>query len=239
MSRFPLWIALLSVSAAACARAAAPAAEPRPAPLVHRAASEADLRAALVARRQHNLDVLRAYREAGVFPINTTVPGEGHFLIDDHGTLCAVANLIAQDGHRDLIVIASRTDNALLFGDVKSGPIHDWILTSGFTQEEIARIQVPAPYIGEKDPTIRPDDPVAPEPEPAPEPMPEPSPLELANAQVSAYLLAIEAELRTNAGVDTALARLQAHPELVAQVLTGDPGPAVAAVRFAAPPPAN
>lgn len=232
MSRFPLWIALLSVSAAACARAAAPAAEPRPAPVVHRSPSDAELRAALIARRTHHLGVLRAYREAGVFPINTTVPGEGHFLIDQVGTLCAVANLIAQDGYRDLIIVASRTDNGLLFGDVKSGPIHDWILTSGFTHEEIARIQVPAPYVGPIEPVIRPEDPVQ------PEPVPEPSPIELANAKVRDYLIAIDAELSQNAGIDTALARLQAHPELVAQVLATDPGNPVAAVRFAEPPPA-
>ena len=235
MSRFPLWIALLSVSAAACVRAAAPAAEPTPAPVVHhsqRSPSDAELRAALIARRAHHLDVLRAYHQAGVFPINTTIPGEGHFLIDDNGTLCAVANLIAQDGHRDLIVVASRTDNGLLFGDVKSGPIHDWILTSGLTQEEIARIQAPAPYVGEQ-PVIRPDDPIQ------PAPVPEPSPIELANAKVRDYLIAIEAELRMNAGIDTALARLQAHPELVAQVLSTGPGPAVAAVQFAEPPPAR
>ena len=225
MSRFPLWIALLSVSAAACARSATPAAEPTSVSVVHHAPSEADLRAALIARRQHNLDVLRAYREAGVFPINTTVPGEGHFLIDDFGTLCAVANLIAQDGHRDLIVVASRTDNALLFGEIKSGPFHDWILTSGLTQEEIARIQAPAPYVG-PEPEIRPQDPIN----------PEPSPIELANAQVRDYLIAIEAELRSNAGIDTALARIEMHPELVAQVLDGTPGPAVA-TRFAQPPP--
>ena len=150
--------------------------------------------------------------------------------IDDRGTLCAVANLIAQDGHRDLIVIASRTDNALLFGEIKSGPFHDWILTSGFTQEEIARIQAPAPYVGDE-PVVQPDDPVQ------PAPVPEPSPIELANAKVSAYLLAIETELRSNAGIDTALARLQAHPELIAGVLATQPGPAVAAVRFAEPPP--
>jgi hypothetical protein len=233
MSRFPLWIALLSVSAAACARAAAPAAEPTPpAPVVRRSPSDAELRAALVARRAHHLDVLSAYREAGVFPINTTVPGEGHFLIDEHGTLCAVANLIAQDGHKDLIILAARTDNGLLFGDVTSGPIHDWILTSGFTREEIARIQVPAPYVGDE-PSIRPQDPI--------EPAPEPSPIELASAKVSAYLVAIESELRANAGIDTALARLQAHPELIAQVLEPVPGPVVASssIRFAAPPPAN
>ncbi len=231
MSRFPLWIALLSVSAVACSRAAAtPTAEPTPAPVVRRSPSDAELRAALVARRSHHLDVLRAYRDAGVFPINTTVVGDGHFLIDDNGTLCAVANLIAQDGHKDLIVVASRTDNGLLFGDVKSGPIHDWILTSGFTQEEIGRIQVPAPYVGDQ-PVVQPDDPI--------QPAPEPSPIELANAKVSAYLLAIESELRANAGIDTALARLQAHPELIAQVLSPEPGPAVAAIHFAEPPPAN
>jgi len=230
MSRFPLWIALLSVSAAACARVAAPVAEPTQVAEVHPSPTDAELRAALVARRSHHLDVLRAYRQAEVFPINTTIPGEGHFLIDDSGTLCAVANLIAKDGHKDLIIIAARTDNGLLFGDVKSGPIHDWILTSGFTQEEIARIQVPAPYVG--------DHPLEPDPV-QPGTQPEPSPVELANAKVRAYLVAIEAELRTNAGIDTALARLQAHPELIADLMWSQPGPAVAALQFAAPPPAN
>jgi hypothetical protein len=153
------------------------------------------------------------------------VPGEGHFLIDDFGTLCAVANLIAQDGNRDLILVASRTDNGLLFGDVKSGPIHDWILTSGFTHEEMARIQVPAPYVG-PEPEIRPQDPIN----------PEPSPIELASAQVRDYLIAIEAELQSGAGIDTALARLESHPELVARVLGGANSPAVA-TRFAQPPP--
>jgi hypothetical protein len=93
---------------------------------------------------------------------------------------------------------------------------------------------VPAPYVGEE-PSIRPEDPIQPAPQP------EPSPLELANAKVSAYLLAIESELSANAGIDTALVRLQAHPELIAQVLEPIPGPVVASssVRFAAPPPAN
>lgn len=207
---------------------------PRPAP------TDAEIKNALIARRRDHLAVLRSYREARQFPRNTTQPGDGHFLIDQRGVLCAVANLIAMDGHRGLIEEASRSNNGLLFGDVVDGPFHAWILTSGFTQEEIARIQVPAPFVGEDPRPLRPSPVPMPEPDPIPEPGP--SPIELADQQVYDYLVAIEAALTADESPGVALAaeRLTAHPELVAALLEQDApaADAVAAnVRFAQPPP--
>jgi hypothetical protein len=210
------------VAHAVAAGAQAPAMPPA-------APSRDQLRAALRARRQHHLDVLHAYREAGIFPINRDTPGDGHYLIDPSGTLCAVANLIAQDGHMDLIAAASQNDNALLFGDVHDGPLMAWILTSGFSQEEIARIQVPAPYVG--------DEPMIPEPAEDPAVL-------AANQKVSAYLTDIEATLRANqdAGIELAVSRLLDHPDLAFAMLAPAPTtePVVTAdARFATPPPAN
>lgn len=158
-----------------------------------------DPRTILRARRQHHLDVLRAYRDAGVFPLNTSLAGDGHFLIDARGTLCAVANLIAQDGLRPLVVQAAGENNALLFAEVQDGPFHDWILTSGFTREEIARIQAPAPPVAD-----------------FPEVTPSPRLVAAANRRVTAYLAAVERALRdeTDAGLDLAIRRLAARQDL-------------------------
>ncbi|HUS67920.1 MAG TPA: hypothetical protein VMZ28_25465 [Kofleriaceae bacterium] len=202
------------------------------------APSRAAIRAALAARRAHHLEVLHAYRTTGIFPHNSTQPGEGHFLIDPRGVLCAVANLIAQDGHRDLIDDASRTDNGLLFASVERGPFHDWILSSGFTREEIGRIQVPAPYVGPMPEELIP---VQPGPEPAPAPRPiAVDPFAAADMQVAAYLDAIESTLRasTDAALDLAVAALAERPDLAVAIVR-DPAPApdaVATIRFAQPP---
>lgn len=226
----------LALSLVAGSAAAAPTATSGAGPAsagVEKVPSRAQVRAALLARRRHNLAVLHAYRVAGVFPINTTQPGEGHFLVDAHGTFCAVANLIVRDGHRDLIMAASRRNNALLFGDVKDGAIRDWILTSGFTQAEIARIQVPAPYVERPRPPIQP---------------PKLDPIARANRSVSRYLAGIERTLRMQekTGLDQAVDVLMVRPDL-AVALVHPVGPAtgtrVAEARparhFAAPPPAR
>lgn len=209
------------------ARPVSPTPTPR---VVPTAAPDRDRqRAALRARRQHHLEVLASYRAAGVFPINTSTPGDGHFLIDDRGTLCAVANLIATDGHRDQIVAAAQIDNGLRFGELSSGPFVDWILTSGFSQEEIARIQAPAPYVGN-------------DPELILEPMAQP-PVIAANLATARWLEAIEQALRADeAGLEVALDRLAGRPELVASLFaapSSQPVVATASVRFASPPPAR
>ncbi len=247
MRRLHALFALVTTLAAGCAGATAPQAAREPAPVVRvtptpaprpASPSRAAIRASLAARRARHLDVLRAYHLAGVFPHNTTQPGEGHFLIDDRGVLCAVANLIAQDGLRHLIEEASRADNGLLFAEATSGPFNDWILSSGFTRDEIARIQVPAPYVGEL-PVV------APEPMPEP-PVPAPMPIRIdpfaaVDRQVAEYLAATEAALRagSDASLDLAVAALEARPDLALALVHGDepaPAPVASVVRFAQPP---
>jgi hypothetical protein len=62
---------------------------------------------------------------------------------DDDGRLCAVANLIHADGRDDLVDDVAAHDNDLQIADVHDGPLYDWVLDSGLTQEELARIQLP------------------------------------------------------------------------------------------------
>lgn len=100
-------------------------------------------RAHLVARRHTQVERLRAYAEAGVFPINLDTPGLKSMLLDEDGTPCAMAMLVIASGHRELIERLARTDNGTQFGDVTEGELYEWILTSGLTQEETAFVQVP------------------------------------------------------------------------------------------------
>jgi hypothetical protein len=112
------------------------------------------VRAELAAHRAQELDRMREYSRAGAFPVNTTQDPTGHFFKDAAGHYCAVANLVHQDGRDDLVDAVVRTNNALVISEVHDGPLHDWILASGFTQEELARIQLPAPMV--RSPSPRP-----------------------------------------------------------------------------------
>lgn len=118
--------------------APAPSAEVEPASIY-----EDGWRAWLSTRRQTQIERLTAYRDAGVFPKNTHEPTIANLLVDDEGTFCAMAHLVAQDGLAVVILSESQDNNALRFGEVTGGPLLDWMLTSGMTQEEAAYVQVP------------------------------------------------------------------------------------------------
>jgi hypothetical protein len=105
------------------------------------------LRDQLAIARANNLVRLEAYALGGAFPKNQVSPGLLNVFRDDEGHLCAVANLINLDGHTNLIDATAAGDNFIVLANVASGPLLDWILESGFTQEEIGMIQVP--YMGE------------------------------------------------------------------------------------------
>jgi hypothetical protein len=109
-----------------------------------RSTPEATLEARLRAERARQIARLEAYAAAGRFPRNPSVPGFSHQFLDASGTPCAVANLIWQSGHADLVRETARTHNDVVLSDVHDGPLADWILTSGLTREEIAVIQAPA-----------------------------------------------------------------------------------------------
>jgi len=166
------------------------------------------VRAELAAHRVQELDRLREYARAGAFPVNTTQGPTGHFFKDAAGHYCAVANLVHQDGRDDLVDSVVRTNNALVISDVHDGPLHDWILASGFTQEELARIQLPAPMV--RLPSPRPAAIAA-----------NPAPLVTVDQMreaVRVHLATVEAELvrNTDESLDRATDRLlQAHPPAV------------------------
>lgn len=119
-----------------------PLRDPTPAP--DRASPDpAAVRATLAERRRAHLDELRRYVAAGEFPVNTYQPGFLNVFQDGEGHLCAVANLMRFDGELEMVQATAASTNFVALRDVHEGPLHDWILASGFTQEEIAMIQEP------------------------------------------------------------------------------------------------
>lgn len=129
-----------STAAAAPATRSTPAADPAPAPArIDRAA----LRAKLAQRRQVTFARFLAYREARVYPINTIGPGLRHVWVDDLGNLCAAATIISGDWGRDATVRVGHADRQIRLADVTTGPVADWMATSGLTRHELVAIQLP------------------------------------------------------------------------------------------------
>lgn len=103
----------------------------------------ADVKAALAKRRAHNLAAFHAYWTGGVYPHNTYRVGPLNVWRDAEGHLCAAATMIDKDGQHDLAAKTGDTNPYLRLLDVTEGPLLDWMMTSGFTIEEIDRIQAP------------------------------------------------------------------------------------------------
>ena len=107
------------------------------------ALDRATLRMHLAEQRAANLARFRAYQQKGVFPSNTFKPGKLNVWLDNDGHYCAAATIIRMSGQVALVDKVAEQNNFIRLIDVKQGPVMDWILTSGFTQEEIAAIQEP------------------------------------------------------------------------------------------------
>lgn len=172
----------------------------------------AKLRKELAARRDLNLKRFHTYRLARVYPHNTYQKGFLHVWRDNDRHLCAVANLIAKDGRDDLVDKTETENNNIRLADVTTGPLMDWVLTSGFTQEELVMIQWP---------TFAQDDPVGyarmlrRQREEARARRREDQRL------ASGYLQterALEQRVLRDAALDLAVARLARRPDLVAQL---------------------
>jgi hypothetical protein len=130
---------------------------PRP----HRVLDRDTVRAALVRARATNLARFRAYQQRGVFPSNTMSDSKLNVWRDDAGHLCAAATLINLSGLTDLVHRVADQNNFIRLADVSQGPLMDWILTSGFTQAEVAAIQEPfMPVAGPRPPPQQITDPV-------------------------------------------------------------------------------
>lgn len=116
-------------------------------PVAIQSVDRAALRAELARHRALQIERLGAYAQAGQFPHNYSQAATAHIFRDDAGRLCAVANLVHQDGRDDLVEATVRDHNDLAVADVHEGPVLAWIESSGLTQEELVRIQLPAPRL--------------------------------------------------------------------------------------------
>ncbi|MDB4917715.1 MAG: hypothetical protein JWM95_5359 [Gemmatimonadetes bacterium] len=102
-------------------------------------------------RRASLLSELHAYGEHGAFPHNYDFPGQKvpYFVDPQTGALCAVANLLAYTGRRDVVDRVARTNNHVwvqqLAGD---STFRGWLTENGLTLDEAARIQLPAGQSG-------------------------------------------------------------------------------------------
>lgn len=130
-----------------------PASPSAPEPAMDRDA----LRVVLRATRAKNLAAFRAYAAAGIYPSNTYAGGELNVWRDRDGHLCAAATIISKSGATELVTRVAEQNNFIKLADVKQGPIEDWILTSGFTQEELVAIQKPFMGVAKKPPMPSPD----------------------------------------------------------------------------------
>jgi hypothetical protein len=104
------------------------------------------LTAAQRARRADLSRTLETYRAAGVFPHNYDFPGQAipYFVDRKTGTLCAVANLLAHTGRRDIVDRVARANNNVWVAELAGDTAFTaWLDANGLTLDEAARIQVP------------------------------------------------------------------------------------------------
>jgi hypothetical protein len=112
------------------------------------APDRATVRKALEKRRAKNLAAFRAYHKGGVYPHNRVRVGPLNVWIDEAGNLCAAATMISKDGKDELVKKTGAENNNIRLLNVTEGPLLDWMMTSGFTLEEIDRIQLPGDFVG-------------------------------------------------------------------------------------------
>jgi len=166
--------------------------------------------AKLARARTDNLNRFRAYRANGVFPTNTILRGKLNVWRDADGHLCAAATIINQSGEWELVQQTADNDNFVRLATVTDGPLMNWMLTSGLTQQEIAMIQ--EPFMGVGGPNR--DEPIGVDVDRA---APEHARLVAKYAQVDASLVKARAD-----SLDVATDRLMANPSLAAAFMRGD-----------------
>jgi hypothetical protein len=108
-----------------------------------RARNVADLPPRQQLARSELLQALARYRDGGVFPHNHDFAGVAvPYFRDEHGTLCAMAYLVATTGRHDIVdAVAAHRNNAYipeLATDIRLGV---WLDSVGLTVAEAARIQ--------------------------------------------------------------------------------------------------
>ncbi|HEX5062581.1 MAG TPA: hypothetical protein VFV99_24580 [Kofleriaceae bacterium] len=168
------------------------------------------VRAALAQARATNLAAFRVYQKRGVFPSNTFKPGKLNVWLDADGHFCAAATIIKMSGQDDLVTKVAEQNNFIRLADVKQGPLMDWILTSGLTQDEIAAIQEPfRPVVDE--PKLEPVKPI----------LVDAKLRQAEDARLRAKYTAVDKMIVKNAkqSLDLATDRLMKHPTLAWQLI--------------------
>jgi hypothetical protein len=97
-------------------------------------------------RRVSLVAELRRYRDLGVFPHNYDFPDAPtpYFVDRKTGTLCAVANLLAATGRRDIVDRVAQSNNNVWVDDLAADTAFNrWLDANGLTLQEAVRIQVP------------------------------------------------------------------------------------------------
>jgi len=144
LATFALVLASATASASSSANAPAHFAQPPVTDMpVQWTPSRADVRAALAKRRAHNLAAFHAYWTAGVYPHNSYRVGPLNVWRDEAGHFCAAATMIDKDGQHQLAEDTATTNDNIRLLDVTTGPLLDWMLTSGLTIEDVDMIQAP------------------------------------------------------------------------------------------------
>jgi hypothetical protein len=117
-------------------------ASPRPRPSPPR---RDRVKTALSKVRARHLDALRAYRKKGVFAHSLDRAGEVYVWKDAEHHLDAIPALMASDG-KDAAKLVDALAPAMIGAHITElgyGDVHDWTLVSGFSQDEIDRLQRP------------------------------------------------------------------------------------------------
>jgi hypothetical protein len=190
----------------------------------------AQVRAALDARRKVTIQRFLAYRDAKVYPVNPGPDATAHVWIDRAGHLCAAATLVSLDWGRDAAINAGKADVHLKLANARTGPLADWILTSGLTRHELVAIQLPGSFVNRRPPPNVAPEPVTPSPQLA-----ETTRMFHIYQDVERQLTALYAD-----SLDEATDALMQHPDLARALLAGRAaGPGELDVqehRFAKPP---
>lgn len=93
--------------------------------------------------RSRNIELLRGYRERGVFPRNIHFADSREpYFVDDRGVPCAMAYLIASSGRTDIVErIRTTRNNARIRELADDAALIAWLDEAGLTAAEAARIQ--------------------------------------------------------------------------------------------------
>jgi hypothetical protein len=92
--------------------------------------------------RNHLLNLLHAYWNAGIFPKNDDYPDQRKpCFIDKAGSICAVGYLVEQTAGRTVAEYINKRYQYDVLSDIHNPILDQWILKSGLTKEECATIQ--------------------------------------------------------------------------------------------------